>query len=218
MATVAQSVSMNAHGGVRALSEGNKTQAVYTLIRDQKWEQAIRILTSELQTHAHSRAALSLLGFCYYFRQDFHAAAETYEQLCKYHPQVEVRACTPSSLHYISAEKKRVVCCACCVHVCGGLLLGGAPVCVPVSLCVSCSGLCILSCLGDNCPLAVCMLHNESLVSCCCGVCASPELSAGIHIHRSTRCIARRPCTRPLCTPRPARRLCRWRTRSTPTG
>uniref|UniRef100_A0A3P9J5K1 Tetratricopeptide repeat protein 30 n=1 Tax=Oryzias latipes TaxID=8090 RepID=A0A3P9J5K1_ORYLA len=38
---------------------------------------------------AQSRAALSLLGFCYYHLQDFPAAAECYEQLTQLHPEVE---------------------------------------------------------------------------------------------------------------------------------
>uniref|UniRef100_A0A3B3C6I8 Tetratricopeptide repeat protein 30 n=1 Tax=Oryzias melastigma TaxID=30732 RepID=A0A3B3C6I8_ORYME len=36
-----------------------------------------------------SRAALSLLGFCYYHLQDFSGAAECYEQLTQLHPEVE---------------------------------------------------------------------------------------------------------------------------------
>lgn len=36
-----------------------------------------------------SRAALSLLGYCYYHIQDFGASAECYEQLTQLHPEVE---------------------------------------------------------------------------------------------------------------------------------
>lgn len=36
-----------------------------------------------------SRAALSLLGYCYYHIQDFSASAECYEQLTQLHPEVE---------------------------------------------------------------------------------------------------------------------------------
>lgn len=36
-----------------------------------------------------SRAALSLLGYCYYHMQDFTNAAECYEQLIQLHPEVE---------------------------------------------------------------------------------------------------------------------------------
>ena len=36
-----------------------------------------------------SRAALSLLGYCYYQMQDFVNAADCYEQLSMLHPEVE---------------------------------------------------------------------------------------------------------------------------------
>uniref|UniRef100_A0A674MCC4 Tetratricopeptide repeat protein 30 n=1 Tax=Takifugu rubripes TaxID=31033 RepID=A0A674MCC4_TAKRU len=42
-----------------------------------------------LQKHPKSRAALSLLGYCYYHIQDFGASAECYEQLTQLHPEVE---------------------------------------------------------------------------------------------------------------------------------
>lgn len=38
---------------------------------------------------SQSRAALSLLGFCYYHIQDITNAAECYEQLTQLHPEVE---------------------------------------------------------------------------------------------------------------------------------
>uniref|UniRef100_A0A673ZPF8 Tetratricopeptide repeat protein 30 n=1 Tax=Salmo trutta TaxID=8032 RepID=A0A673ZPF8_SALTR len=38
---------------------------------------------------SQSRAALSLLGYCYYHMQDFTNAAECYEQLTQLHPEVE---------------------------------------------------------------------------------------------------------------------------------
>lgn len=87
--TVAQSVSMNAHGGVQKVGEGNKTQVIYTLIRDQKYAQVIRILNDEVRAHPRSRGALSLLGFCYYYLQDYAQAATTYEQLVRVAPGVE---------------------------------------------------------------------------------------------------------------------------------
>jgi len=39
MATIAQSISMNAHGGQARVGEGNKTQAIYTLISEQKYQE-----------------------------------------------------------------------------------------------------------------------------------------------------------------------------------
>uniref|UniRef100_A0A8C1T8C4 Tetratricopeptide repeat protein 30 n=1 Tax=Cyprinus carpio TaxID=7962 RepID=A0A8C1T8C4_CYPCA len=49
----------------------------------------IHILSKEHQKHTKSRAALSLLGYCYYHMQDFINAAECYEQLTHLHPEVE---------------------------------------------------------------------------------------------------------------------------------
>lgn len=87
--TVAQSVSMNAHGGVTRIMDGNKTQSVYPLLRDGKYADAVRFLNTEVQNHPKNRAGLSLLGYCYYYLQDFKAAAATYDQLVKFHPGVE---------------------------------------------------------------------------------------------------------------------------------
>lgn len=46
-------------------------------------------LPSVFLSWLQSRAALSLLGFCYYHIQDFAASAECYEQLTQLHPEVE---------------------------------------------------------------------------------------------------------------------------------
>uniref|UniRef100_A0A8C7I4K8 Tetratricopeptide repeat protein 30 n=1 Tax=Oncorhynchus kisutch TaxID=8019 RepID=A0A8C7I4K8_ONCKI len=43
----------------------------------------------DLLSPSISRAALSLLGYCYYHMQDFTNAAECYEQLTQLHPEVE---------------------------------------------------------------------------------------------------------------------------------
>eukprot|EP00455_Lapot_gusevi_P052587 TRINITY_DN8024_c0_g3_i2.p1 TRINITY_DN8024_c0_g3~~TRINITY_DN8024_c0_g3_i2.p1 ORF type:complete len:689 (+),score=158.90 TRINITY_DN8024_c0_g3_i2:116-2182(+) len=103
MATVGRTVAtaVNAHGpstshglssaggaGAR-LQEGSKTTVIYGLIRDQKYADAIRLLTIESQNHPRSRAALSLLAYCYYHMQDFPSAASTYEKLVKFFPDVE---------------------------------------------------------------------------------------------------------------------------------
>jgi len=87
MATIAASISMNAHGGQARLGEGNKTQAIYTLIAEHKYQECIKILTQELSVHPRSRAALSLLGHCYYYSQDFGNGVAIYEQLVKICPE-----------------------------------------------------------------------------------------------------------------------------------
>ena len=48
----------------------------------------IGILTNELQFSPRSRAALSLLGYCYFYIQDYAKAAENYDQLTKFYPDV----------------------------------------------------------------------------------------------------------------------------------
>ena len=56
-------------------------------IRDNKFTEAMRILQYELQRNPESRAALSLLGYCYHHIQDYIMAAECYEKLSELYPQ-----------------------------------------------------------------------------------------------------------------------------------
>uniref|UniRef100_A0A3Q1C3S2 Tetratricopeptide repeat protein 30 n=1 Tax=Amphiprion ocellaris TaxID=80972 RepID=A0A3Q1C3S2_AMPOC len=72
-----------------AIKDGEYTATIYKLIKDSQYVEAIHILNGQLQKHTKSRAALSLLGFCYYHIQDFTSAAECYEQLTHLHPEVE---------------------------------------------------------------------------------------------------------------------------------
>uniref|UniRef100_A0A4W4H366 Tetratricopeptide repeat protein 30 n=1 Tax=Electrophorus electricus TaxID=8005 RepID=A0A4W4H366_ELEEL len=62
---------------------------LFIKIKDARYGDAIHILSTELQKQMKSRAALSLLGYCYYHVQDFSNAAECYEQLTQLHPEVE---------------------------------------------------------------------------------------------------------------------------------
>uniref|UniRef100_A0A7N9B119 Tetratricopeptide repeat protein 30 n=1 Tax=Mastacembelus armatus TaxID=205130 RepID=A0A7N9B119_9TELE len=72
-----------------AIKDGEYTATIYKLIKDSQYVEAIHILNGQLQKHTKSRAALSLLGYCYYHIQDFTNAAECYEQLTQLHPDVE---------------------------------------------------------------------------------------------------------------------------------
>ncbi|XP_075941304.1 intraflagellar transport protein 70A [Anarhichas minor] len=72
-----------------AIKDGEYTATIYKLIKDSQYVEAIHILNSQLQKHTKSRAALSLLGFCYYHIQDFTNSADCYEQLTQLHPEVE---------------------------------------------------------------------------------------------------------------------------------
>ncbi|ETO22636.1 hypothetical protein RFI_14555 [Reticulomyxa filosa] len=66
-----------------------KTETIYSFLRDQQYALAVEHLKNELPVYPHSRCLLSLLGYCYYHMQDFENASAQYEQLIKYHPNVE---------------------------------------------------------------------------------------------------------------------------------
>lgn len=68
--------------------EGQYTSFIYELIKDQNYEEAIKVLNEQLSTNPRSRAALSLLGYCNYMIGDYTMAAIYYEQLNKYFPEV----------------------------------------------------------------------------------------------------------------------------------
>eukprot|EP00939_MAST-03C_sp_MAST-3C-sp1_P003830 g3830.t1 len=86
------------------------TTTIYGYIRDQKYAEAIKALSFQLQMYPRNRAALSLIGYCQYYMQDFVAAAQTYELLVKQYPGVtEYRIYYAQSLHkaglHIEARK-----------------------------------------------------------------------------------------------------------------
>eukprot|EP00611_Tribonema_gayanum_P021738 TRINITY_DN4238_c0_g1_i1.p1 TRINITY_DN4238_c0_g1~~TRINITY_DN4238_c0_g1_i1.p1 ORF type:complete len:650 (-),score=302.97 TRINITY_DN4238_c0_g1_i1:45-1994(-) len=69
--------------------EGQFTSTVYGSIKEGRYADAIQLLNFQLQSFPRSRAALSLLGYCYYQTQQFKSAALMYEQLVKVCPGVE---------------------------------------------------------------------------------------------------------------------------------
>ncbi|KAJ1560162.1 Tetratricopeptide repeat protein 30A [Cladochytrium tenue] len=111
--------------------EGKYTATVYAYIRDGRYQNVIKLLGNELQAFPKSRAALSLLAYCYYHEQDFQAAAgwyasriltqsellthcslsfASYEQLVRAYPQVDdyrlyYAQCLFKSGQYQTAEK-----------------------------------------------------------------------------------------------------------------
>lgn len=78
---------MDTQGG--ALPAGEYTSTIYGAIKEGRYNDAIEILSIELQNFPRSRAALSLLGYCYYHTCDFRAAVDVYEQLVGICPDVE---------------------------------------------------------------------------------------------------------------------------------
>ncbi|XP_067012129.1 intraflagellar transport protein 70A [Anabrus simplex] len=69
------------------IKDGEYTKTIYSMIRDQRYNDAIQVLNNILETHQGSRAGLSLLAYCYYYTQDFISAANCYEQLTSLHPE-----------------------------------------------------------------------------------------------------------------------------------
>eukprot|EP00814_Leptocylindrus_danicus_P015931 CAMPEP_0116017596 /NCGR_PEP_ID=MMETSP0321-20121206/8139_1 /TAXON_ID=163516 /ORGANISM="Leptocylindrus danicus var. danicus, Strain B650" /LENGTH=647 /DNA_ID=CAMNT_0003487813 /DNA_START=53 /DNA_END=1996 /DNA_ORIENTATION=- len=57
------------------------TAVIYNLIKEEKYDECVRILEIQIQNLPRSRAALSLLGFCYYNLEDYLRASSTYEIL-----------------------------------------------------------------------------------------------------------------------------------------
>jgi tetratricopeptide repeat protein 30 len=69
-------------GNAKQVPEGQWTKTVYTLITEGKYQECISLLEPQLENFPMNRAALSLLGWCYYYLQDFAAASEWYVQWC----------------------------------------------------------------------------------------------------------------------------------------
>jgi len=73
----------------QTLPTGQYTSTIYTAIKEQRYNEAIDILQIELNNFPRSRAALSLLGYCYYRTNDFSNAVSVYETLVEVCPDVE---------------------------------------------------------------------------------------------------------------------------------
>ncbi|KAG5312090.1 TT30A protein, partial [Acromyrmex insinuator] len=56
-------------------------------IREQRYTECIKVLLNLLDSHPNSRPCLSLLAHCYFYTQDFMAAAQCYEKLVQLCPQ-----------------------------------------------------------------------------------------------------------------------------------
>ncbi|TNJ27616.1 putative TPR repeat family protein [Giardia muris] len=72
-----------------AIPEGRLTSTVYGMIRDQEWDQALEVLRVQLADHPGNRAALSLMGYCYYSLDRYDEAVSVYSELCQRHPESE---------------------------------------------------------------------------------------------------------------------------------
>uniref|UniRef100_T1IR79 Tetratricopeptide repeat protein 30 n=1 Tax=Strigamia maritima TaxID=126957 RepID=T1IR79_STRMM len=71
------------------IKDGEYTKTVFTMIKEQKYKEAIQVLTQIYESNQSSRAALSLLAYCHYYLQNYSEAAGFYEQLSLLHPEIE---------------------------------------------------------------------------------------------------------------------------------
>lgn len=72
------------------VQEGSFTATIYGLLRDHKYQQVIELLSVQLETNfPRSRAAISLLAYCYYMLGNYSDAATYYDQLVRICPTVE---------------------------------------------------------------------------------------------------------------------------------
>ena len=51
------------------IKDGEYTKTIYTMIKEQRYNEAINILSFIYDSNPSSRAALSLLAYCYYYTQ-----------------------------------------------------------------------------------------------------------------------------------------------------
>ena len=70
------------------IPEGQKTRTIYNLIKEERYQDAIRHLNIELQFCPKSRV-MSILAYCHFMSQDYTSASQTYEQLTFLYPEVD---------------------------------------------------------------------------------------------------------------------------------
>ncbi|KAK0182637.1 hypothetical protein PV327_000752 [Microctonus hyperodae] len=82
------------------IRDGEYTKIIYTMIKEQRYTETIQVLTELLSSYSESRPCLSLLAHCYFYTQDFMAAAECYEKLVHLCPDESLyKLCYAQSLH-----------------------------------------------------------------------------------------------------------------------
>ncbi|XP_011259635.1 tetratricopeptide repeat protein 30A [Camponotus floridanus] len=69
------------------IKDGEYTKTIYSMIKEQRYTESIKVLLNLLDSHPESRPCLSLLAHCYFYTQDFIAAAQCYEKLVELCPE-----------------------------------------------------------------------------------------------------------------------------------
>jgi tetratricopeptide repeat protein 30 len=66
---------------ISQIHQGKITHMIYSLLRDERFDDVSSLLNQELAVSPNSRPALSLLAWCYYQQQDWLGAAGWYDYL-----------------------------------------------------------------------------------------------------------------------------------------
>lgn len=71
------------------MSTENYTRNIYTLIADENYNEALKILENELHSYPDSTAIYSLAGFCYWQLENYQKACDCYGKLVQLNPNNE---------------------------------------------------------------------------------------------------------------------------------
>ncbi|XP_076749464.1 tetratricopeptide repeat domain 30 [Xylocopa sonorina] len=72
------------------IKDGEYTKTIYSMIKEQRYAETIKVLITLLDIYPTSRPCLSLLAHCYFYTQDFIASAQCYEKLVQLCPNESI--------------------------------------------------------------------------------------------------------------------------------
>ncbi|XP_076166247.1 tetratricopeptide repeat domain 30 [Ptiloglossa arizonensis] len=72
------------------IKDGEYTKTIYTMIKEQRYTETIKVLITLLDSYTSSRPCLSLLAHCYFYTQDFISSAQCYEKLVQLCPDESI--------------------------------------------------------------------------------------------------------------------------------
>ncbi|CAL7948575.1 unnamed protein product [Xylocopa violacea] len=72
------------------IKDGEYTKTIYSMIKEQRYAETIKVLITLLDIYPTSRPCLSLLAHCYFYTQDFVASAKCYEKLVQLCPNESI--------------------------------------------------------------------------------------------------------------------------------
>jgi tetratricopeptide repeat protein 30 len=96
------------------IPDGQKTKAIYSMINEQRYDDAIKVLTHELQFCPKGRVA-SLLGYCHSMKGNYAQAARVYEELSYYYPDNEEYKFYTAQFYYKQGDYESAL------RVCNGI-------------------------------------------------------------------------------------------------